>query len=100
MDVDRHLHGDFWKNEERITYEIREAIQVGRDLRNEVEKLDRLHGVRAKELIPEALKLKDVGRGFNILMHAASVGHLPSFTSAVAVVNERLGRKGLVKQLR
>lgn len=78
------------RNEERITNQIREAIEAGRDLRIEVEKLDRLHGARAKELIPEALKLKDVGRGFNVLMHAASVGYLPSFTSAVAVVNERV----------
>lgn len=78
------------KNEERITNQIREAIQDGRDLRDEVERLDREDGARAKELIPGALRLKDVGRGFNVLMHAASVGSRSSFSSAVAVVNERV----------
>eukprot|EP00752_Nemacystus_decipiens_P002071 g1982.t1 len=56
--------------------------------------------VKEKEIIAEALKSKDFGDGYNVLMHAASKGHDKSFSSAVDAIKDRLGRVALVKQLR
>lgn len=84
------------KNEERITNQIRKIIHGNEDLGRGLELLEKKHkmekkqGPNAKESIAEALKSKDVGEGRNILMHAASLGHDVSFSSAVDVIAKRV----------
>lgn len=84
------------KNEERITNQIRKIIHGNEDLNRGLALLEEKHekenkqGPNAKESIAEALKSKDVGEGRNVLMHAASLGHDVSFSSAVDVIEQRV----------
>lgn len=73
-----------------MTNRIWKCIEHKLDLHQELALLELQLRGKAKEIIGEALKSKDFGDGYNVLMHAASVGHDVSFSSAVVVIKERV----------
>lgn len=73
-----------------MTYRIRKWIEQDFDLHGQLGLLELQPGGKEKEVVAEALKSKDFGRGHNVLMHAASKGHDVAFSSAIVVVKERV----------
>lgn len=76
------------ESEERLSEQLRNAIQSNDDVKATLRRLD--HNFQGMAHAAEALKSKDLEDGHNLLMFAASLGMSTSFDSLVDAVKERV----------